>query len=106
MHFTGTWDVVSSPDFDDDYLHMEGAPYVSLRQVGNRVEGEYQVGLQLGDLDGRLRDDGTVVFSFEGMDEMDEVDGAGTIALAGERLLFTLVYHRGDEFSFECERRR
>ena len=31
MNFTGTWDVVSSPDFDDDYLRMEVAPHVRLR---------------------------------------------------------------------------
>ena len=35
MSFTGTWDVVSSPDFDD-YLHMEVAPYVKLRQEGDQ----------------------------------------------------------------------
>jgi len=32
MNFTGTWDVVSSPDFDDDYLRMEVTPHVRLRQ--------------------------------------------------------------------------
>jgi hypothetical protein len=31
MNFTGTWDVVSSPDFDDDYLRMEVAPHVRRR---------------------------------------------------------------------------
>jgi hypothetical protein len=31
MNFTGTWDVVSSPDFDDDYLRMEVTPHVRLR---------------------------------------------------------------------------
>jgi hypothetical protein len=36
MSFTGTWDVVSSPDFDDGYLHMEVAPYVRLRQEGDQ----------------------------------------------------------------------
>jgi hypothetical protein len=31
VDFTGTWDVVSSPDFDDEYLRLGGAPYVKLR---------------------------------------------------------------------------
>lgn len=52
MNFTGIWNVVSSPDFDDDYLHMEVAPYVKLYRVGSRLEGEYHLGLQSGDLDG------------------------------------------------------
>ena len=106
MNFTGTWDVVSSPDFDDDYLHMEVSPYVRLRQEGDRIEGEYHLGLQTGDVDGRLKGDDRVVFSFEGMDEMDPVNGAGTATLKGDRLIFKLMYHYGDEYTFECERGR
>jgi len=33
MNFTGIWDVVSSPDFDDDYLRMEVSPYVKIYRV-------------------------------------------------------------------------
>jgi len=103
MNFTDTWDVVSSPDFDDDYLHMEVAPYVRLRQEGDRVEGEYHLGLQTGGVDGRLESDDRIVFSFEGMDEMDPVNGAGTAMLKDDRLIFKLMYHYGDEYTFECE---
>jgi hypothetical protein len=39
--FTGTWQVVSSPDFDEGYLRMEVDPYVMLKQSGERVEGKY-----------------------------------------------------------------
>lgn len=46
MDFTGTYHVLSSPDFDYVYLSMDVEPYVTLRQAGDRVEGEYQVGLQ------------------------------------------------------------
>ena len=104
MSFTGEWDVIASPDFADDYLSMEVEPYITLEQQGKQVTGEYHVGLQQGDIDGRLQDDTHVVFSFEGMDEMEEVDGAGTITLNGDRLTFTLMYHGGDDFTFECAR--
>jgi hypothetical protein len=40
--FTGTWVVVSSPDFDEGYLRMEVDPYVILKQSGERVEGKYR----------------------------------------------------------------
>ena len=30
LRMVGTWDIVSSPDFDDDYVNEEGAPYVEL----------------------------------------------------------------------------
>lgn len=105
MSFTGIWDVVSSPDFDDDYLRMEVDPYVRLHQEGSRITGEYHLGLQTGDVDGRLEGDDRIMFSFEGMDELDPVHGAGTVTLQGKRLIFKLMYYDGDEFTFECERR-
>jgi hypothetical protein len=104
MAFTGTWQISFSPDFDDDYMHMEVKPYVALQQQGNRVTGEYHVGLQSGGIDGKLQKDGSVAFSFEGMDEMEEVNGRGSILLEGDRLTFTLDYHYGDTFTFECAR--
>jgi hypothetical protein len=106
MDITGTWDVVSSPDFDDDYLRMEVDPYVKLHRAGDRIAGEYHLGLQSGDLDGRLEGDGRAVFRFEGMDEMDPVDGTATATLEGDRLTFVLSYGPGDEYTFECKRRR
>jgi hypothetical protein len=105
MDLTGTWDVVSSPDFDDDYLHLEVEPYVKLYRVGNRIEGEYHLGLQYGDLDGQMKGDNRAVFRFEGMDEMDPVDGTATATLEGDRLIFVLSYGTDDEYTFECERR-
>jgi hypothetical protein len=104
--FTDTWDVVSSPDFDDEYLAMEVAPYVRLRHEGDRVVGEYQVGLQTGQIDGRLESPDRAIFSFEGMDELEETSGAGTLTLKGDRLTLVLMYHQGDDFVFECKRRR
>lgn len=104
--FTGTWDVVFSPDFDNEYLAMDAEPYVRLRQEGRRVTGDYQVGLQTGQIDGRLESPDRVLFSFEGMDEMDETSGAGTLTLEGDHLTFVLMYFQGDDFTFECEIRR
>jgi hypothetical protein len=63
VSFTGTWRVVSSPDFDDDTLRMEVEPYIEIHQSGNRVTGEYHVGLQSGTLSGRLRGSDENIFS-------------------------------------------
>jgi len=38
------------------------------------------------------------------MDKMDPVNGAGTMMPQGERLAFKLLFHFGDEFTFECAR--
>jgi hypothetical protein len=102
MNLTGTWHVVSSPDFDDDYLSMETTPYVRLRQDGAEVSGEFHIGLITGSLSGRL-DGNRILLSFEGMDEMEPVNGAGSITLQDGRLIFQLLFHLGDEFIFECE---
>jgi hypothetical protein len=104
MSVIGKWAIRSSPDFEDSYLHMERPAYVTLRREGDRIAGDFQVGLQTGTLDGRERPDGSVMFSFEGMDEMDEVNGAGTATVENDRLILTLMYHQGDEYTFEATR--
>ena len=106
MNLSGIWDVVSSPNFDDEYLHMEVAPYIKLYRIGDRTEGEYHLGLQSGDLDGLPEGDDRAVFRFEGMDEMDPVDGTATATLVGDRLIFVLSYGPGNEYTFECQRRQ
>ena len=105
LRMVGTWDIVSSPDFDDDYLNEEGTPYVELDKERDRIVGEYHIGLQNGTLDGRPQPDGSLLLSFEGMDEMDEVHGAGTARLQDDRLVLTLMYHQGDDYTFEGMRR-
>jgi len=104
MTFTGKWRIISSPDFDEEYLCEEGELYVRLRRSDDRIDGEYQVGVQSGEIDGRMESEHRIIFSFVGMDEMDEVNGAGTITPDGERIIFTLMYHQGDDYIFECER--
>ncbi len=70
LMFSGTWRVVASPDLDDEYLRLqpEGEPHVKLRQRGRYVQGEYQIGLLSGEIDGRLHGD-QVLFSLASMDE-------------------------------------
>jgi hypothetical protein len=101
VDLTGTWRVISSPDFDDDYLYMETTPILTLRQQDTDVSGDFHIGLIAGSLDGRL-DGGRVLFSFEGTDEVDPINGAGTITLQDDRLILRLLIHFGDEFTFEC----
>jgi len=102
MSFTGTWQAIVSLNFDDDYLLMETEPYVKLRQIGNHVDGQYRIGLQGGIIDGRLQGENQMIFSFEGM---DEVNGTGMAMVEGDQLTFTLMYYLGDKYTFKCERR-
>ena len=100
----GIWEIVSSPDFDDEYLNQQGTPYVRLQKNGGRIVGEYRIGVQNGSLDGRPQPDGSLLLSFDGMDEMDEVHGAGTARVEDDRLVFTLMYHQGDDYTYEGRR--
>ena len=76
VDFTGTWDVVSSPDFEDEYLKLGGTPYVTLRHEGDFVKGEYEIGVMCGTIDGGAHSD-FVDFHFQGSDEMEEAFGEG-----------------------------
>jgi hypothetical protein len=105
MDFTGTWDVVSSPDFDDEYLRLDGAPYVTLRQNGRFVKGEYSIGVMCGTINGGAHSD-FVDFHFQGNDEMEDAFGEGEATLEGESLIFELWHYHGDGYAFHCERRR
>jgi hypothetical protein len=99
----GTWVVISSPDFDDEYLGMETTPYVVLDQGDHEITGDFHIGLISGSLSGVIEGD-RVRFSFDGMDEMDPANGAGTITIQGETMTFTLEFHHGDAFTFACVR--
>jgi hypothetical protein len=56
---------------------MDVEPYVEPAQSGNRVSGSYHVGLQQGEIDGRMEVEGQIGFSFAGMDEVDAAHGRG-----------------------------
>ena len=57
MDFTGTWDVVSSPDFDEEYLRLGGAPFVTFRQNSDFVKGEYEIGVMCETINGGAHSD-------------------------------------------------
>ena len=68
--------MVSSPDFDDEYLHLIGEPYVTFRQSGDFVKGEYSIGVMSGTINGGAHRD-FLDFHFEGNDEMEDAFGEG-----------------------------
>lgn len=99
--FTGSWQIVASPDFDPEYLTCEGPPGIRLRQQGDRVEGSYSFGPQHGQLDGRTDGPERLICSFEGMDGEELVNGAAIALLQEDRLLLRLMYHFGPDRTLE-----
>ncbi|GEM_PF-4980529 len=72
--------MVETPDLAEDYLDLSDDPHVMLKvKERGSVLGTYQFGAQSGELDGRLEvpAEGNLrlVFTFEGNDELDPVNG-------------------------------
>jgi hypothetical protein len=57
MDFTGAHHVVSSSDFDDEYLRLGRSPYLTLRQEGEFVKGEYEIGVMCETINGGAHSD-------------------------------------------------
>ena len=101
--FEGKWLVVSSPDFDQEFLETTTPPNVSIKVTKHMISGTFEIGLTNGSFSGRLEGK-RVLFSFEAMDELDFVHGAGTVSLQDNLLIFRLLYHEGDEWELICKR--
>ena len=101
MEYSGVWDLLS---VHDEAERQGEFSFVKLKQFGKTVDGEYRFGERVGNIDGRIQENGRIIFSFSGIDDLDEVNGAGTAELRGEALTLTLMYHYGDDFTFQCRR--
>lgn len=106
--FAGKWKVIEAVDMVEDYLCESPDPHL-LIQVGekNEVTGSYQFGSQDGYIDGRFERDNVslkLIFSFEGWDEADLVNGSGIFCVeSGDTFLLTMNYENGNTFSFRCQ---
>ena len=78
---------------------MEMEPHVELTQSGS-----YHIGLQQGDIDGRIEGEGRDGFSFEDMDEYDAMHGHGKLKSEGAKARFVLAYHQGDRLPSPANR--
>ncbi|MCP5100017.1 MAG: hypothetical protein GY943_31065 [Chloroflexi bacterium] len=102
MEYSGVWDLVSVHEMAE--RQRDEFSFVKLKQFGKTVDGEYRFGAQVGNIDGRILENGRVIFSFSGLDDLDDVTGAGTAVLDKDGLILTLMYHYGDDFTFQCRR--
>jgi hypothetical protein len=110
---SGKWKITEMPDLTEDYLAESKDPHMVLtfRGRGKNVRGHFEYGLSDGELDGEvIQVEGRpleIRFSFEGSDEMDEVNGYGEAVLSDDNKTLTgkLHYHLGDAWRFTCRRR-
>lgn len=106
--FLGKWKVIEAVDMVEDYLCQSADPHLLIQEgEKNQVTGSYQFGSQDGYIDGRFERDNAslrLIFSFEGWDGADLVNGSGTFCVeSGDTFLLTMNYERGNTFSFRCQ---
>jgi hypothetical protein len=107
--FAGKWKIIEAMNMVEDDLSLSPDSYL-LIQVNekNVATGSYQFAAQDGYIDGRLEGDKQsmmLVFSFEGWNEADLVNGSGTFCFeSGDTFLFTMNYENGDTFRFRCQK--
>ena len=107
--FAGKWRVIEAVDMADDYLSLSPDPHLLINvDEKNEVTGSYEFGAQDGFILGRFERDKEeslrLIFSFEGCDEGDQVNGFGTFCFESEySFLLMMHYHMGDTYSFRCQ---
>jgi hypothetical protein len=107
--FAGKWKIIEAVNIVEDDLSLSPNSYLQIQvNEKNEATGSYQFGTQDGYIDGRLEGDNEnlmLIFSFEGWDEADLVNGSGTFGVeSGDTFLFTMIHENGNTFSFRCQK--
>jgi len=101
MSVLGRWRIVEMPDYVEDYPDMMEPAYILFEANGS---GEFAFGCVTGHIFGG-GDTGSVEFSWEGNDEMDEAQGDGWAELQPDgSLKGTICFQAGDEAHFIARR--
>jgi hypothetical protein len=100
--FRGTWRIVSMEGWDQDYVDMEVPAYIAFEK--NNL-GEFQFGLVQGQTDYRINGN-RVEFTWDGVDENDEVSGRGFAGITQGELLGHIYIHLGDDSAFRAVKQK
>jgi hypothetical protein len=102
--FTGRWHITSMDQWDNEYLNVEGQPFIEFEPLQT---GRFHFGYVQGEIDYRLTTrDGkpAVEFTWDGRDEMEPVQGRGWAVVEGDKLKGKIFFHLGDESGFVAKR--
>ena len=103
--FEGKWHIYEMEMWDEDYFNMETQAYIEVRPDN---QGDFQFGLVSGYLDGYLEQIEEVErfsFTWEGQDEMDEVNGSGWLRLMSSNEVEGMInLHFGDQSLFKAQK--
>ena len=101
MSLSGKWRIVAMPDYVEDYPDMLEPACILFAENGS---GEFAFGCITGQILGGGAGN-AVEFSWQGNDEMDEVQGDGRAELQPDGSLNgAICFHNGDEANFTARR--
>lgn len=100
MTLQGKWRIVEIPDYEADFADMMGPAYI----LFGPTTGEFAFGCVTGAIHGGGETD-TVVFTWDGNDEMDEARGDGSAKIQPDGSLHGEInFQNGDDITFIARR--
>jgi hypothetical protein len=97
----GAWRIVAADLWDNDYLDLVEPASITFGKDGR---GEFAFGAVHGDMELEYAGS-SVLFTWAGFDEMDDVSGAGSAKLEDDgALLIELSFHLGDDAVLKARR--
>jgi hypothetical protein len=97
----GTWNIYEMDEWDEDYLHEEGQAFIEIKENGL---GEFHFAVVSANIDGEMSEK-KFEFTWEGMDEGDEISGRGWVKKKGkDKLDGYIKIHCGDSSKFKAEK--
>ena len=100
MTLQGKWRIVEIPDYEADFADMMGPAHIRF----GSTTGEFAFGCVTGAIHGGANTD-TVVFTWDGNDEMDEARGDGSAKIQPDgSLQGEINFHNGDDITFIARR--
>ena len=104
MKYEGIWHIKKMSNWDEDFYNMEVQAYLNIK---SHSSGEFQFGLVSGQIDGeyvKYPDGNRFEFSWQGMDECEEVSGSGWLKIENDIMEGNICFFQGDTSTFLAHR--
>lgn len=102
MSLGGKWRIVAMPDYVAGYPDMLEPAFIKFDEDGS---GAFAFGCVTGCIQGSGASTARIDFSWNGNDEMDQVDGEGWAELQSDGTIHgQICFHNGDDANFTARR--
>ena len=102
--FVGRWRIAEMETWDQEFVDLVVPGFFAFRKNGT---GEFAFGAIEGALDCRAEVQGAarrLAFTFDGVDEGDQVSGRGWVEVNGVEMTGRIYFHQGDDSGFRARK--